>query len=1725
MVPRYKLNSTALITKSEVQDLAKALTETFFDEWSKDFTEIESRSMQTALIATLDPKSNGRSGAVVMGLAFSDGVSDLSSFIMKIFQGSPEESKSLIVEELTYVDELKALAPWKDLFSFRFWTVEAGGVQALVYEHANGQAGEPLFSMLTEARLCETEAAVKKIDQEISRLEVNLPAAFSPLRPTQYWNGQRLWNHLSTKLPLDILLTIDGDGLWDADTLTFPTANGDGPYRTPLDSPFETLADMTEAASWVSFVGKLERIYEKKLVLSCDGARVLLEASPASVLSPGVSVVRIVFRRDLAQFRTVDQLVASAVPERVQFTIAKAKEIFVTRPKLEMILAHGDLHCENVLCGLSALKVIDFGSIDFWPKGWDISRLKLSLLYDLAKEESNESSLIAGIASLNSLAEPRYPEDARKVLAYRLRPISAPCPEEHLLAQLLQALLFMRLAMIRNESLRVAALLVEQTFAIIQKRLQEGLGSTQEKNRPLFESKLHEPNLPTLHDLWNQALTLPALAGLRTGKAEKCLRAVAGSERALEFLGRKLTQIQAKIFNECQRGSNPFHSEKNVIIAAPTSSGKSTLAEIFLMTPFALNSSRQCAVYIAPTRALTQAKYKDLIDRFGSLEEIKSEIVLSTGEDTDDDWKIRHGAFAVACMVYEKANILFSQNRTLVDRLACVVVDELHVLADLGRGPVLEVAIAKILFERRRVDSETIRAPSRESIRIIAVTTEDALGEDIIALLSIVDVENAELVKPIVFKASERPVPVNHYLVLQDPANEEMYSEVLLTTFEDDSKRSLPADDIAKLMNRLPEAAVESKIHVRKPLIASELLRRQHLFVAERIKDFPLGRRILVFVRSRNDVESQARRLASELRGPNRNFSKLSEKLKEKISNTEDKRVADSLRVCAECGILIHHSDVDKKLRREIEDICGAIASDEPSQVIFATETLSYGVNLAVHDVVLVGIQFNTQNRKREPVRVDLSSCAFHNMLGRAGRLGKTANEDGNAFIFLAQDSEPTSIIQNYYLGSELVSSRLFVSDDRDVLLTAIEDAGLEIGQEIENPEIFKDLGAENFSYPFVRSVLDALRHLNMLEGESSAVSSPQLNGLLGYTLYSRQKLGPTARGLREKKLFRSAVQRILDDCSQEPLRLIESDGPLYRITSRGEAVIDTGTEISTIGPVVRMVRLLWSAWQEKMKISYFPSELFILALICQKEMTRQYLAYIPECKGGVGGRDWTDETLWQKNIAAVRSDFLEAIRGLVGIENFNGDRAMMLWEKVRELLDQWEPVKGISSRYRGGVAEALLRQFCGVCRWISGDDRPKVEAVLEGADLEERLRTRFQGFRQFMEAISIKVVFLARILATDKERSEIFGPAQERALIRISPRLRLGCLEAAIPLFWPFSSDFQRSEASRLIQSGMSPSLILRDQRWSDRAEGSSIKLEKMRRLRSDLANYAAKELEELAKELTVSRRSDDPAWESLAKLWRDLEAGAFKRFIDEYLAVNADSKSSKGRGAARGPSFSDLVIARFFNGADLSANKEERTVHLANGSLSGERSFRVLIERSEWGWELLLDEEAEVQPGSVFDLKRNKKRKYVTSKRMRFVGLNWRQDGACRRDGLNWEAYSESSSRGSGGRVIVVCSPWLPLGLEKVSPLRSYISVGGFCVILSVLVRGLCDCKRFMTSLESLTSSLNGPYINISDLVPLIEADPDRTVPPAIWEKLLRHFEVDCLDISAGEGASVQA
>jgi helicase len=129
-------------------------------------------------------------------------------------------------------------------------------------------------------------------------------------------------------------------------------------------------------------------------------------------------------------------------------------------------------------------------------------------------------------------------------------------------------------------------------------------------------------------------------------------------------------------------------SGSNMVVAAPTASGKTLIAEIACVN--AILSHRKKAIYVAPLRALVSEKFNEFK---GAYPYIKS--AMSIGDlDADDKWLSEYDMIFVST---EKFDSLMRHQISWLDGVGCFVFDEIHMLGDPSRGPTLEILITKIM--------------------------------------------------------------------------------------------------------------------------------------------------------------------------------------------------------------------------------------------------------------------------------------------------------------------------------------------------------------------------------------------------------------------------------------------------------------------------------------------------------------------------------------------------------------------------------------------------------------------------------------------------------------------------------------------------------------------------------------------------------------------------------------------------------------------------------------------------------------------------------------------------------------------------------------------------------------------------------------------------------------------------------------------------------------------
>ena len=129
---------------------------------------------------------------------------------------------------------------------------------------------------------------------------------------------------------------------------------------------------------------------------------------------------------------------------------------------------------------------------------------------------------------------------------------------------------------------------------------------------------------------------------------------------------------------------------KNLVLAIPTAAGKTLIAELCMLKSI-LNDNGRC-LYVVPLRALASEKYDEFKQKYGPL---GVKIGISTGDYDAADPRLAQ--FDILIATSEKVDsLLRHRTKWLGSAISVVVLDEIHLINDPGRGPTLEILTARL---------------------------------------------------------------------------------------------------------------------------------------------------------------------------------------------------------------------------------------------------------------------------------------------------------------------------------------------------------------------------------------------------------------------------------------------------------------------------------------------------------------------------------------------------------------------------------------------------------------------------------------------------------------------------------------------------------------------------------------------------------------------------------------------------------------------------------------------------------------------------------------------------------------------------------------------------------------------------------------------------------------------------------------------------------------------
>ncbi|KAF0990898.1 hypothetical protein HZS_5841, partial [Henneguya salminicola] len=378
-----------------------------------------------------------------------------------------------------------------------------------------------------------------------------------------------------------------------------------------------------------------------------------------------------------------------------------------------------------------------------------------------------------------------------------------------------------------------------------------------------------------------------------------------------------LNRIQSKILDKA------LFSDENLLICAPTGSGKTNAALLCIMREVGkcltadnkINVDEFKIIYVAPMKSLVQEMVQNFSKRL-------SVYGINVAEMTGDHQLNREQIDQTQIIVCtpEKWDIVTRKagEKIYTNLVRLIIIDEIHLLHE-DRGPVLEALVAR-----------TIRLceASQQLIRIVGLSATLPNYHDVACFIRVNPSSGL-----FYFDSAYRPVPLEQQFI---------------------------------------------GITEKKPLKSIKLMND---IVYEKLIENAGKSQVLVFVHSRKETTKTARAirdmcLERETLGLfMRNETASSEILQSEADQTKNNELKDLLPF----GFGIHHAGMNKIDRKLVEDLF----ADRHLQVLFSTATLAWGVNLPARTVIIKGTQiYNPEKGKW----VELGAIDILQMLGRAGR-------------------------------------------------------------------------------------------------------------------------------------------------------------------------------------------------------------------------------------------------------------------------------------------------------------------------------------------------------------------------------------------------------------------------------------------------------------------------------------------------------------------------------------------------------------------------------------------------------------------------------------------------------------------------------------------------------------------------------------------------------------------
>ena len=421
----------------------------------------------------------------------------------------------------------------------------------------------------------------------------------------------------------------------------------------------------------------------------------------------------------------------------------------------------------------------------------------------------------------------------------------------------------------------------------------------------------------------------------------------------------------------------------NVLVSAPTGSGKTAIAEYAIEITKNKNDKIQI-IYTCPIKSLCNEKYRDMTLSYSSINSTYT-VGLMTGDiiiNPDGDIIIMTTEVLYNLITNLESNLESNLETNLETNIeaktkkefnpGCIIFDEVHYINDDGRGHIWEKCI---ICSLKKYDS-------------LLVLLSATIGNIDSLIHWLNSINEAKHFKKII--KTERPVPLREYFVDNSKIRK--------------LKKKLDEEEIINITNdpapeeyELLELNDYNYNKIKKYWIKLEeygySMNYELQTLCNQIASNPnLGIPAIIFVLSKTKCISYAEMCESSF-VDHIEQSKILHFFDENLREFNTCSQYVNLRKTISKGIAYHHSGLIPKIREVVE----FLIKNKLIKIVFATETFAVGLNFPVKTVVMTSLNKPSENGFR-----NFYVSEYKQMAGRAGR--RFIDTVGNVIIWLYND-------------------------------------------------------------------------------------------------------------------------------------------------------------------------------------------------------------------------------------------------------------------------------------------------------------------------------------------------------------------------------------------------------------------------------------------------------------------------------------------------------------------------------------------------------------------------------------------------------------------------------------------------------------------------------------------------------------------------------------------------